>query len=146
VAYFLISVSTKLHLDLCLKHALAGFPNSTNGLWTFTETLENDFISFLYGARVFNLYKVTKKEAIKNAESLPPWPPVTSKISGKAYYFPFRLKLNPVREFIEPMVRPEFNYVAENLLLRGGYKKPTFKLIKLLSNQFLKWEPFTVNQ
>ncbi|MDI6603402.1 MAG: hypothetical protein QME57_04865 [Patescibacteria group bacterium] len=127
MAYFLVSVSNKINLDLCIKHALAGFTNSINGLWTFAEIQEGDFISFLYGARVFNLYKVEKKEAIKNANQIGPWPSVTFRMSGKTYYFPFRLYLNPLREFIEPMVRPEFAYVAENLLLRGGYRKTHFQ-------------------
>lgn len=127
MAYFLISVSNRTNLDLCIKYALAGFTNSINGLWTFLEIQENDYVSFLYGARVFNLYQVIKKECLKNAEKLPPWPPVTFRISGKTYYFPFRLHLNPLREFTESMVKPEFAYVAENLLLRGGYRKTHFQ-------------------
>jgi len=127
MAYFLVSVSNKVNLDLCIKYALAGFTNSISGLWTFMEIQEGDFISFLYGAQVYNLYKVVKKEALKNAEAIPPWPPVTFRMSGKTYYFPFRLYLSPLREFTEPMVRPEFAYVAENLLLRGGYRKTHFQ-------------------
>jgi hypothetical protein len=127
MAYFLVSVSNKTNLDLCIKYALAGFTNSINGLWTFVEIQEGDFISFLYGARVFNLYKVVNKEAIRDAETKPPWPHVTFRMSGKTYYFPFRLCLEPLREFCEPMVRPEFAYVAENLLLRGGYRKTHFQ-------------------
>ncbi len=127
MAYFLISVSNKINLDLCIKYALAGFTNSINGLWTFVEIQEGDFISFLYGAKVFNLYEVIKKDAIKNAEAIPPWPSVTFRMSGKTYYFPFRVHLKPLREFIESMVRPEFAYVAENLLLRGGYRKTHFQ-------------------
>lgn len=127
MAYFLISVSNRTNLDLCIKHALAGFTNSINGLWTFVEIQEGDFVSFLYGARVFNLYKVLRKVALKNADTLPPWLPVTFRMSGKTYYFPFRLYLSPIREFTEPMVRPEFAYVAENLLLRGGYRKTHFQ-------------------
>ena len=127
MSYFLVSVSNKINLDLCIKYALAGFTNSINGLWTFMEIQEDDYVSFLYGARVFNLYKVIEKKAIKNADVIPPWPSVTFRMSGKTYYFPFRLHLNPLREFIEPMVRPEFAYVAENLLLRGGYRKTHFQ-------------------
>ncbi len=88
---------------------------------------EGDYISFLYGARAKNLYRVIKKVAYKNAENLPPWPPVTFKMSGNTYYFPFRLFLSQERELDEPMVRPEFSYVAENLLLRGGYRKTHFQ-------------------
>lgn len=117
MAYFLISVSNKINLDLCIRYSLAGFTSSISGLWTYTEIQEGDFISFLYGARVYNLYEVIKKGAIKNADVLPPWPSVTFRMSGKTYYFPFCLCLKPLREFIEPMVRPEFAYVAENLLL-----------------------------
>lgn len=127
MAYFLVSVSNKINLDLCIKYVLAGFTNSINGLWTFMEIQEGDFISFLYGARVSNLYEVIKKEALKNADKLPPWPSVTFRMSGKTYYFPFRLYLKPIRELNEPMVRPDFAYVAENLLLRGGYRKTHFQ-------------------
>ncbi|MGC9092312.1 MAG: hypothetical protein ACP5JH_03590 [Bacteroidota bacterium] len=127
MAYYLVSVSNRTNLELCIKFALAGFTNSINGLWTYAEIQEGDFISFLYGAKVFNLYKVEKKETIKGADRIGPWPPVTFRMSGKTYYFPFRLYLKPLREFTEPMVRPEFAYVAENLLLRGGYRKTHFQ-------------------
>jgi len=125
--YFLISISNRLNLELCIKHGLAGFTNSINGLWTFLEIAENDYISFLYGARVFNLYKVVKKYALKDAEKLPPWPPVTFSMSRRTYYFPFRLNLDPIRKLNETMVRPEFAYVAENLLLRGSYRRTHFQ-------------------
>jgi len=127
MAYFLLSISNRTNLNLCIKHALAGFTKSINGLWTFSEIEEGDYVSFLYGARVFNLYKVMKKQAFKNADKLPPWPSVTFRMSGKTYYFPFRLYLKPIRELNEPMIRPEFAYVAENLLLRGGYRKTHFQ-------------------
>ena len=55
-SYFLISVSNRKNLELCKKHALAGFTNSINGVWTFLEVGEGDFVSFLYGARAHNLY------------------------------------------------------------------------------------------
>ncbi len=48
-------------------------------------------------------------------------------MSGKTYYFPFRLLLKQERRLDEPMIRPEFSYVAENLLLRGGYRKTHFQ-------------------
>jgi len=127
MAYFLVSVSNRTNLELCIKYSLSGFTNSINGLWTYGEIQEGDFISFLYGAKVYNLYIVEKKVAIKNADRIGPWPSVTFRMSGKTYYFPFRLYLKPVREFIESMVRPEFAYVAENLLLRGGYRKTHFQ-------------------
>ena len=126
-SYFLISVSNRKNLDLCVKYALAGFTNSINGVWTFLDIKEGDFVSFLYGAKAYNLYVVESKEAIKNAENLPPWPPVTFKQSGNTYYFPFRLSLKPIRKFEESLVRAEFNYVAENLLLRGGYRRTHFQ-------------------
>lgn len=112
---------------MCIKYALAGFTNSINGLWTFLDVKEGDYISFLYGAKARNLYMVEAKEAIKDAENAPPWPPVTFKQSGKTYYFPFRLQLKPVRQLEESLVRAEFNYVAENLLLRGGYRRTHFQ-------------------
>ncbi len=84
-------------------------------------------MSLLYGAKAHNLYKVVKREAIRHAEKLPPWPVITAKESGKTYYFPYRLALEPIREFAESLVRREFAYVAENLLLRGGYRRTHFQ-------------------
>lgn len=126
MAYFLVSVSNKVNLRLCMEYMLAGFTNSISGLWTFLEIDEGDYVSFLYGARVYNLYRVEEKVAFRNAETLPPWPPITFR-SGKTYYFPFRLYLRQERRLSEPMVRSEFAYVAENLLLRGGYRKTHFQ-------------------
>src|SRR5260370_22872128 len=126
-SYFLISVSTRENLELCIKHGLAGFPSGESGVWTFCEIQQGDFVSFLYGARAHNLYKVAKREAIVDAAHVPPWKPLTFKESGKTYSFPFRLQLQPIRTFIEPIVRTEFYYVAENLLLRGGYRKTHFQ-------------------
>ncbi len=126
-SYFLISVSNKENLELCKKFALAGFTNSINGVWTFSELQEGDFVSFLYAARAHNLYVIEKKEVIDNADGFPPWKSVTFRMSGKTYYFPFRLYLKPIRKFDEPLVRNEFAYVAENLLLRGGYRKTQFQ-------------------
>jgi len=127
MAYFFVSVSSRKNLELCIKYALAGFTNSVNGVWTFSEIQEGDFISFLYGAKAHNLYRVERKEAIKDAQDLPPWDPVTFKMSGITYYFPFRLHLAPIRKLNESLVRTEFAYVAENLLLRGGYRKTHFQ-------------------
>ena len=127
MAYFLISVSNRENLDLCMKYALAGFMNNISGVWTFVEIQEGDFISFLYGARAHNLYMVNKKEALKEAKSAPPWQPITFQQSGRTYYFPFRLYLQHIRKLEEPLVRAEFAYVAENLLLRGGYRRTHFQ-------------------
>lgn len=126
-SYFLIAVSNRENLDLCIRYGLAGFPSGESGLWTFCEVREGDFLSFLYGAKAHNLYRVAKKEAILDAENLPPWKPLEFKESGKKYSFPFRLKLEPIRSFAESLVRAEFSYVAENLLLRGGYSKSHFQ-------------------
>ncbi len=126
-SYFLISVSTRENLELCIKYALAGFPSSRNGFWTFSEINEGDFISFLFGAKAYNLYRVKGKIAVKNADKLPPWKPIVRRTYKKTYNFPFRLVLEPIREFQESLVRTEFSYVAENLLLRGGYMKTHFQ-------------------
>lgn len=124
--YFLVAVSTKHNLEQCIRYALAGFTSSASGLWTYLDIAEGDFVSFLYGARAFNLYQVTAKVALANAQDLPPWPPLTLLPSGRTYYFPFRLHLRPIRSLEESLVRLEFAYVAENLLLRGGYRKTHF--------------------
>lgn len=126
-AYFLLSVSNKKNLDLCIEYALAGFMNNRSGVWTFVEVQEGDLVSFLYGAKAHNLYVVKRKEAFKEAESIPPWQPITFQQSGRTYDFPFRLYLQPIRKFEEPLVRAEFAYVAENLLLRGGYRRTHFQ-------------------
>ncbi len=126
-SYFLISVSTRENLEICIKHALAGFPGGENGAWTFCEIAVGDLVSFLYGARAHNLYRVTRREAIRDAQHIGPWPPLTFRETGRTYYFPFRLGLEPIRAFSESLVRAEFAYVAENLLLRGGYSKTHFQ-------------------
>jgi hypothetical protein len=126
-SYFLISVSTRENLELCVRHGLAGFPSGESGAWTFCEIAQGDFVSFLHGARAHNLYRVSRREAISEADHLPPWKPLTFRESGKTYSFPFRLYLQPVRVLSEPIVRAEFFYVAENLLLRGGYRKTHFQ-------------------
>lgn len=126
-SYFLISVSTRENLELCIRHGLAGFPSGENGAWTFCEIENGDFVSFLYGARVYNLYRVTEREAITGAELLAPWKLLTFRETRKTYSFPFRLHLQPIREFAESLVRAEFSYVGENLLLRGGYRKTHFQ-------------------
>jgi hypothetical protein len=106
---------------------MAGFPSGENGAWTFCEIDEGDFVSFLYGARAYNLYRVSEKIAIADAERVPPWKPLTFKESGKTYSFPYRLQLESARKLVEPIARSEFFYVAENLLLRGGYRRTHFQ-------------------
>jgi len=124
--YFLISVSTRRHLELCLEHRLAGFSNSINGLWAYLDIDEGDYVSFLYGARLYHLYRIAAKRAYANAEQLGPWPAITFR-SGRTYYFPFRVHLQRVRHLEESLVRPEFAFVGENLFLRGGYRKTHFQ-------------------
>ncbi|MDI6708461.1 MAG: hypothetical protein QME47_05200 [Candidatus Thermoplasmatota archaeon] len=124
--YFFVAVSTYENLEKCKKYGLAGFPSTINGAWTFSEIKVGDYITFLYGARAYNLYKVTNKEAIVNAKELPPWEPLRFR-SGKIVDFPFRLNLKEVRKLEEPIARPEFAYIAESLLLRGGYGKTHFQ-------------------
>jgi len=127
-SYFLVSVSTRKNLNLCIEHSLAGFPSSQGGAWTFCEITQGDLISFLYGAKAYNLYRVKTKEAIREAQVLPPpWELLKSRKPGKTYFFPYRLGLEQIRSFDESLVRAEFAYVAENLLLRGGYKKTHFQ-------------------
>jgi len=127
MSYFLIAVSTRENLELCVRYALAGFPSSISGLWAYLDIQEGDFLSFLYGARAYNLYEVESKAAYKDADRLPPWPPLVLRPSGRIYNFPFRLHLRQFRVLEEPLVRAEFAYVAENLLLRGGYRKSHFQ-------------------
>jgi hypothetical protein len=127
-SFFLISVSTRKNLELCIKYALAGFPSGQGGAWTFCEIREGDLISFLYGARAHNLYRVKTKVAVRDAQAIPPsWEPLKSRKPGKTYFFPYRLQLEQLRSFDESLVRAEFAYVAENLLLRGGYRKTHFQ-------------------
>ena len=95
MAYFLIAVSTRENLDLCVRYGLAGFMGSGSGLWTYFDINEGDFVSFLYGARVFNLYEVISKAAYIEAEKLPPWPPLTFRTSGRT--IPFRSARNCAR-------------------------------------------------
>ncbi|MDI3544012.1 MAG: hypothetical protein PWQ28_293 [Candidatus Woesearchaeota archaeon] len=125
--YYFIAVSNKKNLELCIKYGLAGFMNSINGAWAFLDINQGDLITFIYGARAYNLYKVSKKMAIRNSENLAPWDNIKFRETGNTYYFPFRFELELIREFNEPIVRYEFTYIAENLLLRGGYRKTHFQ-------------------
>lgn len=129
-SYFLIAVSTRTNLDDCVKYGLAGFPRSGPGLWAFLDVREGDYVSFLRGARVRNLYRVSEKRAFRDASALPPWPPLRFQ-SGKTYDFAYRLLLEPIKAFDEPIARQEFQYIAEDLLLRGGYGKSHFQADKL---------------
>ncbi|XRO74929.1 endonuclease NucS domain-containing protein [Methanocaldococcus sp. 28A] len=125
--YYLIAVSNRENLEICKKELIAGFPSSKNGFWTYLEIKEGDYISFLYGAKIYNLYRVSKKIVNGNIEdSKEPWGTIVFQ-SGKEYTFPFRLLLEQIREFEESLVKPEFVYIAENLLLRGGYRKTHFQ-------------------
>ena len=128
-SYFLIAVSTRENLELCIKHSLAGFPSSIMGAWAFCDIQEGDRVSFLYGARVYNLYVVMQKYLEYDEFAPPLWKPLEFGSGRKIrkYYFPFRLRLKPLRLFNEPLTRAEFSYVAENLLLRGGYRKSHFQ-------------------
>ncbi len=132
--YYLLAVSRWDYLQTCINYGWAGFTNSTRGFWAYVDIEVGDYVSFLYGARIINLYEVVEKVAYRNAENLPPWPVIRFKDSRKTYYFPFRLKLRKLREVNEPMIRPEFFYVAENLLLRGGYWKTHFQSDRLSLN------------
>lgn len=125
-AYFFVAVSTRENLELCREYGLAGFPSSQNGAWTFADIEEGDFVSFVYGAKAYDLYEVTERRAVLNAADLPPWPSL-ELTQGGTYHFPFRLELDPRRELEESLVRSEFRYIAENLLLRGGYSRSHFQ-------------------
>ena len=67
-AYFLIAVSIKENLDLCIRHAMVGFTNSVNGVWSYEDINTGDFVSFLYGAKISNLYSVKDKFVVRNVE------------------------------------------------------------------------------
>jgi len=125
-SYFFVAVSTKENLDLCREYGLAGFPGSQNGAWTFADIEVGDYVSFVYGANAYDLYEVGDKRAVLNAGDLPPWPAL-ELTRGGTYHFPFRLDLQPKRELEENLVRSEFRYIAENLLLRGGYSRSHFQ-------------------
>lgn len=125
-SYFFVAVSTKENLDLCREYGLAGFPGSYNGAWAFVDIEVGDFVSFVYGAKAHDLFRVTDKRAISNADEAPPWPTLEFD-DGGSYNFPFRLDLEPERTFVESVVRTEFEYIAENLLLRGGYRRSHFQ-------------------
>ena len=126
MGYFFAAVSIRKNLETCKKFALAGFPETENGGWAFVDIDVGDFISFLYGGRAHNLYRIEKKEALESAENMPPsWEPIATK-KGRIF-FPYRLYLQPVREFSESLARTEFSYIAENLIRRGGIRKSHFQ-------------------
>lgn len=119
-------MSLRENLDLCRKYALAGLTSSYNGAWAYVDIDVGDFVSFLYGAKVYDLYQVETKEAIDGDTADKPWPIIRFR-SGLEYHFPFRLHLRKLRSFETSLVVKEFSYVGENLLLRGGYTKTHFQ-------------------
>jgi len=126
--YFFVAVSNRENLRLCLEWNMAGFPDTINGVWAYCDIKVGDFITFLYGAKAYNLYRVVGKKAVRNPETIPPpWKPIFFERSGRTCHFPFRLELEQVRRFEEPLTRYQFSYIAENLLQRGGYWKTHFQ-------------------
>jgi hypothetical protein len=134
MAYFFVAVSNSENLGLCRDYALAGFPGSRNGAWSFADIREGDYVSFVYGAKAYDLYEVDDRVAVSNAAELPPWDALELSRGG-TYHFPFRLSLERRRSFEESMVRSEFRYIAENLLLRGGYRRSHFQADKTTLQQ-----------
>ncbi len=57
--YFLLAVSTRENLELCRRYCLAGTTNSDSGVWAYIEVKVGDYVSFLYGAKVFALSSST---------------------------------------------------------------------------------------
>ena len=121
--FFLVSVSNLCNLQLCMNFNLAGFPHTASGFWTYLEIEEGDFVSFLFGAQLWNLYTVERKIAVQGSDDSPPWIPV----GRNKVYFPFRLKLKPIRHIRENLIRNEFSSVAEGLMPRTGYRKTHFQ-------------------
>ena len=132
-SYFLVAVSTRKNLEACVRHGLAGLPRSRPGVWAYEDILVGDYISFLYGAKVWNLYSVREKRAYLDATDLPPWELLTFR-SGMRYDFAYRLLLEPVKALNEEIARPGFHYLGENLLQRGGYGKSHFQADQLTFN------------
>jgi hypothetical protein len=124
-SYFLVAVSTVENLADCREYCLAGFPETGNGAWTFADIAPGDYVSFLYGATAHDLYRVTDRRAVANADEIGPWPALAFD-SGESH-FPFRLDLRQERAFEESLVRSEFQYIAENLMHRGGYSRSHFQ-------------------
>lgn len=125
MTYFFAAVSTRQNLEGCEEFCLAGFPDTRNGVWAYVDIDIGDFVSFLYGGRAHGLYKVVKKEVLKKPKLLTFWEPITTK--KRVIYFPYLLRLKPVRELDEPLARSEFLYITENLLRRGGIRKSHFQ-------------------
>lgn len=125
MGYFFAALSTRENLKKCEELALAGFPQTRNGVWAYVDIDVGDFVSFLYGAKAHGLYEVVEKLALESPESLSFWEPIHSKKGD--IYFPYLLRLRPVRELNEPLARSEFLYITENLLRRGGIRKSHFQ-------------------
>jgi len=81
--YFLISVSNRQNLDLCLKYSLAGFTSSINGFWTFVDIKEGDYVSVPIRCKSEKLIQSCKKGSIQRRGKTATLPSVTFKMSGK---------------------------------------------------------------
>lgn len=122
-----MAVSNRFNLELCMRYDIAGFPEGASGVWAFSDIRIGDYLSFLYGATVFNLYRVRDKEAVLEAKKLPPqWKPIVSR-DNRERYFPFRLYLERKKGFQDSIAKEIYRSIAENLLRRGGYGKSYFQ-------------------
>lgn len=127
-APFLISISTPKNLDLCINYSLDGLTYSVIGLYTFVDVQKEGFVPSCYGAKAHNINIVKKKDAVRNAELVPSWQSIIFQQPRITYYFPFYMRLQPIRKFEESLVRTESAYAAESLPLRGVHHKIYFQI------------------
>src|SRR5258708_5249755 len=139
-SYFLISVSTRENLDLCTRYGLAGFPSGESGAWTFCEIHEGDYVSFLYGARAHNLYRVVKRESLSDAEHLPPWKPLVFKESGKTYSFPSGYSFAQSECLWSQLLGQNFSTWRRTFFCGEGIGRPIAKRTRPLSKVCQRWE------
>ncbi|MFB3164721.1 hypothetical protein ABLO26_25505 [Neobacillus sp. 179-J 1A1 HS] len=60
--YYLVIVSNLENLDLCINHAIAGFPETKEGQWAFLDINVGDYVSFYYNGKIFGLFMVEDKK------------------------------------------------------------------------------------
>jgi hypothetical protein len=109
-----------------MLYDMAGFPEGESGLWSYEDIHIGDYVTFLYGATAYNLYRVKAKFALNNPNLPPPnWKPIEGRHGPR--YFPFRLSLERIKIFQDSIAKETYKSVAENLLRRGGYRRSHFQ-------------------
>ena len=144
--YFIVTLSNEKNLVKCIENKIAGFPETDNGRWAFLDVEVDDYMSFYYNGRLYNLYRVKRKfipemyqyEEGRGNENFDPEPlgPTGDRWlsigrSGNRIYFPYRLELEIIKEIdlsTSIIFKRGLERLGINLIPRISFKKTHFQL------------------